>query len=154
MDTAHATPPAIERRVFATWSIEIPAWFAETFVTEGGYWHAWDDMHSVSLSSIELSARQGSVSAAKVAADMRDPGDGPPVERLPPGLEGWAVEMDAIPPAVASRAISGMLAAERRVLVVTITSDDMDWAYRTFLSIRYRPVRRSAGTRPRRTPPA
>jgi len=36
--------------------------------------------------------------------------------------------------------LSGMLAAEGRLLIVTITSDDLDWALQVWLSIRTHPT--------------
>jgi hypothetical protein len=49
----------VERRVFEAWSIEIPSRFAETFVEEDAYWHAWTSDRSVSLTSMLLTDRRG-----------------------------------------------------------------------------------------------
>jgi hypothetical protein len=76
------------------------------------------------------------VGASKIAAQI-PPLDGTPVDRLPPGLVGQAIVGDAIKPARASRMLSGMLAAPGRLLVATITSDDLDWARQIWLSIRH-----------------
>ena len=127
---------AIVRQVFPTWSVAIPPTFEETFVHEGDYWHAWDDERSVSLTSVVVNDSQGPV-AAKAIVDQLPPIDGTPVRALPAGLPGWAVEVDADPTARASRALSGMLAAEGRVLLATITGNDRVWVERTWLSIRY-----------------
>jgi hypothetical protein len=51
------------------------------------------------------------------------------------------------PAAVASKVLSGFLVAEARVLLVTITSDDLDWARDTWLSIREHPAQ-GPGRRP------
>ena len=127
------------QRVFAAWSIAVPASFAQVFLDEDGYWHAWDAHHSVSLSSMALTDEGQPVTAEMIARELPRP-DGSPVDRLPPGLLGWAVEAEAQQPATASRTLSGMLVANGRVLVVTITSDDLEWARRTWLSIRCHPV--------------
>jgi hypothetical protein len=56
--------------------------------------------------------------------------------RLPPDLIARAVTTDIHEPARASRALSGAVATDGRVLIVTITSDDLAWAHRIWLSIR------------------
>jgi hypothetical protein len=144
--------PAARRQVFAAWSIEIPASFAETVVHDGGYWHAYDAHRSVSLTSLAVSDERGPVSAERTAHQF-PPEEGSPVDELPPGLVGWGIIANA--PQPASRALSGMLAVEGRVLLVTITSHDLAWARRTWLSIRATPIqrpprylRRRRGTRP------
>jgi hypothetical protein len=138
----HIEPPApssIFRRVFPAWSVEIPESFAETFVEDDAYWHAWDDHRSVSLTSIHLTDDRGPVSAGMIA--RRFPRlDGSPVDDLPPGVAGRAVTTSAPLPARASQMLTGMLAAPGRLLVVTITTDDLDWARRTWLSIRTHPA--------------
>lgn len=136
----HGSPRReIERRVFPAWSIAIPASFSETYVADEGYWHAWNADHSVSLSSFALDDERGRVPAAQIMRQL-PPLDGAPVDGLPPGLLGRAVESDAVPPARASRTLSGMLATDGRVLLVTITSDDIEWARRTWRSIRHVPL--------------
>jgi hypothetical protein len=129
----------VARQVFPAWSITIPASFAEAFVDEGGYWHAWDDHRSVSLASLALTDERGPVPVAAIARQL-PPLDGTPIDALPAGLPGRAVEGDAIQPARASRVLSGMLAADGRVLIVTITSDDHEWTRRTWLSISRHPA--------------
>jgi hypothetical protein len=47
---------------------------------------------------------------------------------------------DAVQPAVATRLLSGIVGVEGRGLIVTITSDDLEWAARTWRSIRCHPV--------------
>lgn len=134
-DRRQADDPT-ERRVFANWSIAIPASFAETFVAEDGYWHAWSTHESVSMSSFEVTDERGPVPARQILGQL-PPLEGAPLDRLPPGLLGRAAEADAVPPARASRLLWGMLAADGRALLVTITSDDVEWARRTWQSIRY-----------------
>jgi hypothetical protein len=128
-------PTTIRRRVFPSWSIEIPSSFTEAFVEEGGYWHAYDEDRSISLTSLKVSDRRQSVPALAVLRRM-PPSDGEPVDALPSGLLGWAVTMDAGPTARASRYLSGMLATDGHVLLATITSDDDAWRLATWLSIR------------------
>lgn len=125
----------ITRRVFPGWSITIPAAFAETFVNEGGYWHAYDAHRSASMTSMVVEDDRRPVPASMIV-DRFTPSKGKRVDELPPGLLGWAIEAKARRPARASRMLSGMLASDGRVLIVTITSDDRDWARRTWLSIR------------------
>ena len=131
-----------ERRVFPAWSITIPASFDETFVLEDGYWHAFDQERSISLTSMLLTDANGSPVPAELIAERFEALQGAPVGETPAGLLGWAVEADAIPPAKASRMLQGMLAVDGRVLIVTITADDRDWARGTWLSIRHHPGER------------
>lgn len=143
---SHVEPPdfpSTTRQVFAAWSVDVPESFEETFVEEDSYWHAWDDHRSVSLTSIRLTDDHGPVSARRITrrlgGGLLDLG-GSPVDDLPAGLVGRAVTATAPQPARASRLLSGMLAAPGRVLLVTITADDLDWARRTWLSIRAHPA--------------
>lgn len=133
---------AIVRRAFSAWSIEIPAPFAETFVDEGGYWHAYDARRSISLTSMIVSDEQGPVSAERILHQLRPVKrtGSAPVDELPPNCVGWAITADAPQPARASRMLAGMLAVEGRVLIATITSDDMVWARSTWLSVRAHPA--------------
>jgi hypothetical protein len=136
MVTADATSePTIVRQAFETWSIEIPETFSETFVSEGNYWHAWDRHRSVSLSSTVLTDRGRPVSATRALRRLR-PIEGERVSELPPDLVGWAVAVDVPQPARASRALTGMLAIDGRILVATITAEDPAWARSVWLSIR------------------
>lgn len=135
-----STQHTVLRQVFPSWSIEIPSSFAETFVDEGDdYWHAYDEHRSVSLTSVVITEKGRPVSPERIARQIPPP-DGMPVDELPPGLRGWGVIAPAIHPARASRLISGALAAEGRLLIVTITSDDLDWGKQTWLSIRHHPA--------------
>lgn len=135
-------PTTIRRRVFPSWSIEIPSSFRETFIEDGGYWHAYDEDRSISLTSLQVSDRRQSVPALAVLRRM-PPSEGEPVDALPSGLLGWAVTADADPSARASRYLSGMLATDGHVLLATITSDDDAWRLATWLSIqRHRTARR------------
>lgn len=152
---ALAEPTAV-RRAFAAWSIDLPVAFAETYVDEESYWHAWDDSRSVSLSSVVLTDKHRPVPAAAIVREF-PPLGGTPFEEMPEGLAGRAMTGAAIEPAKASRVLSGMLATDGRVLIVTITSDDLDWARRVWLSIRGHPAalpsrreRRAASRRQRR----
>ncbi len=136
------TPTTIRRRVFPSWSIEIPSSFAEAFVAEGGYWHAYDEHRSISLTSLQVSDGRRSVPPVAVLRRM-PPSEGARVNALPSGLLGWAVTVDAGPTARASRSLSGMLATDGHVLLATITSDDEAWRLATWLSIqRHRNSRR------------
>ena len=123
------------RRVFEGWSIMIPASFDETFVHEHNYWHAYDEHRSVSLTSLLITDDRGPVGADAIVQQI-PPSNGSPVDQLPVGLVGWAMTADAPQPAKASRILSGMLATDGRVLLVTITSDDLDWAREVWLSIQ------------------
>jgi hypothetical protein len=128
------TERTVLRRVFEAWSIEVPVSFAETFVGADSYWHAHDEGRSVSLTSLVLTEKGLPVSAQRIAGQI-PPLDGSPVDELPTGLIGRAAVSAAIKPARASQALSGMLAAEGRVLIVTITGDDLEWARRVWRSI-------------------
>jgi hypothetical protein len=127
------------RRIFPAWSIRIPDSFVETFVEQDGYWHAFGVRCSVSLSSVVLTDDYGPVAAERIARTL-PPLRGAAVDELPPGLKGSATESDTRQSPHASRLLSGVLAADGRALLVTITSDDRDWRRRTWLSIRTHPV--------------
>jgi hypothetical protein len=147
--TARRADRTIIRRVFSSWTIEIPASFAETFVDEGGYWHAYDAHRSISLTSMAVNDEHGPVSAERIMRQLRPVKrkGGAPVDELPPSCVGWAITADALQPARASRMLSGMLALDGRVLIATITSDDLDWARSTWLSIRACPSGLPGGER-------
>jgi hypothetical protein len=126
---------SIVRQVFPSWSVDIPTTFDEAFLTGPDHWHAWDVDRSVSLSSFLLTDDHGPVPAQQILEQVPPPA-GTPIEVLRRGLVGWAVEVEADPSARASRALSGMLAADGKVLLVTIASDDPQWSRRTWSSIR------------------
>jgi len=134
------TEPTVVRRIFEAWSIEIPASFDELFAAEDGYWHAYDPHRSVSVTSLLIADDQGPVPESRVidAFGPKEAGllHGQPVHELPAGIRGWATIASAPQPARASLALSGMLFSDGRVLLATITSDDLDWARATWLSIR------------------
>jgi hypothetical protein len=132
---APTTEPTVERRVFEAWSIEVPAAFAETFVDADCYWHAYDEHRSVSLTSFVISEERDPVSASRIL-QQAPPLDGSPVDHVPRGLQGRAATGAAPQPARASQLLSGLLATDGRLLVVTVTSDDLEWARRVWLSIR------------------
>jgi hypothetical protein len=121
--------------MFSAWSIDVPASFEETFVGQDSYWHAWDQDRSVSMTSVVMTDEGEPVPAALIAKQFPVL-DGELVTELPAGVLGCAAIMDAEQPAKASKALTGLLAVYGRALVVTITSDDLDWARQVFRSIR------------------
>jgi hypothetical protein len=129
----------IPKRIFEAWSVEIPATFVETFVDDGSYWHAYDEGRSVSLSSILLSDANGPVSSDRIVRELPSL-EGTPLDELPPGLIGQAATGPAVQPAKAALILSGLLAANGRLLIATITSDNPGWARRVWLSIRSHPA--------------
>lgn len=133
--------PTTRRRVFPGWSIEIPEAFEETFVVEGaGYWHAYDETRSVSLTSIVLTEDGRPVSAARIVQETRGlAGGGEIITQLPAGRPGWACRAPADSEARASRLISGGVAVDGVLLLATVTADNDAWALRTWLSIRSHP---------------
>ncbi len=133
---------AFVRQVFEAWWIELPDGFEETWVAEGGYWHAWDRRRSISLSSTVLTDRDTdeAAPAAEVLEQLGGTLTGEPIEDLPPGLLGRATIVDTDPEARAARALTGFIAVDGRVLVATIHSDDVEWAKRIWRSIGYRPA--------------
>ena len=132
---AASTEPTVERRVFEAWSIEVPAAFTETFVDADDYWHGHDERRSVSLSSFVVSEERDPVRASRILRQA-PPLDGSPVDQVPPGLLGRAATCAAPEPARASQLLSGLLATDGHLLLVTVTSDDLEWARRVWLSIR------------------
>ncbi len=132
------------RQVFRRWAITIPAAFDETFLAEDGYWHAWDERRSVSLTSMAISDRRGRrVSRAEILEGIVNliPFDGHDPVPMPPGFEGWAVTITPGQPARASRAITGIIAVDGTAPIATITSDDLAWATIIWLSIGVPPRR-------------
>ena len=131
------------RRVFAAWSLEVPVNFAETFIKDNGYWHAYDEHRSISLTSLTLEDERGPVSADEICRQLRTTGelqgDGPSDE-LPQGLLGWSSVAPAPSSSRASRLLQGVVVTNGRVLLATITSDDLDWAVGIWRSIRWRPA--------------
>ena len=137
MSTDVQPPISVVRHVFPAWSIHIPPSFDETFLTEPDYWHAWDEDRSVSLSSVVVDDGRGPAPAGQLVDQMPRPHEGTPVDVLPAGLLGWAVVAEADPTSRATRALSGILAVDGRLLLAPITSDDPAWIRSTWLSIRY-----------------
>ena len=135
VDLPGPAEPTVVRRVFETWSIEVPASFAETFVAADSYWHGYDDHRSVSLTSLHVTDKGRPVSAERISRQL-PPLDGLPVDELPPGLIGRAARIATVKSARASQALSGLLATEGRLLIVTITGDDLEWTQRVWRSIR------------------
>jgi hypothetical protein len=132
----------IVKQVFESWWIELPPGFRECWVPEGGYWHAWDPRRSISLSSTVLRDRETNEAAPAAEVFDRLGGmlAGEPIDDLPPGLLGRATVIDTDGEARASRAVTGFIAVDGRVLTATITSDDVEWAKRIWRSIGYRPA--------------
>lgn len=127
------------RRPFRAWSIAVPVSFDEEFIPEHAYWQARDEVRSISLTSIEVDEGDRPVPAAELMSLSRCL-DGVPVQELPAGLLGLAVEIATDPPAIASRALSGLLAVDGRILLVTITSDAQDWERAIWSTIRAHPA--------------
>ena len=130
--------PTVFRQIFPHWSITIPAALAETFVEEDGYWHAWDVRRSVSLTSLLIADRRGRPVAARRILKLFPAASGDRVS-MPPDLDGWAVVITQQQPARASRAISGVIIVHGRVLIVTVTAEDLAWAAGVWRSIRTDP---------------
>lgn len=128
------------RRVFPGWSLTFLRSFSETFIEEDAYWHAYDARRSVSLTSFLMVDQFGVPVDRQALAERLLPEGGADVEEAPPGLLGWGMHGRAIQPARAKRTLSGILAADGRALVVTITSDDAGWSRNVWLSIRNHPV--------------
>lgn len=139
------------RRVFRSWSIEVPASFRETFIEQDRYWHGYDAQRSVSLTSMAVSHRQRPVSAERIEREMRHVAEGERVDELPDGLRGWAVTASAPSSARASRMLTGMVITDGRLLLATITSEDLTWARAIWLSIRLHPTDGAGPSRHRPT---
>lgn len=131
------------RRVFAAWSLEVPVSFAETFIEDNGYWHAYDEHRSISLTSLTLEDERGPVDANEIARQLRTTGefqsDGP-IDELPQGLLGWSSVAPAPSSSRASRMLQGVVVTNGRVLLATITSDELDWTLGIWRSIRWHPA--------------
>ena len=137
MDAVQLAPErSVVRRVFATWSIEIPESFEEAFVDDGSYWHAFSERRSVSLTSMQIMDGKRSVRAAEIMSKMGAEIRGEPVAEGPDGVLWRAAIQKAPKSSRASRLLSGLIASDGRVLLVTITSDELDWARRVWRSIR------------------
>jgi hypothetical protein len=138
---ARKVQTAIERKVSDSWSLAVPATFHETAVEDEAYWHGADRRRSISTTSLLILDEHGAVPVPSLMAVFggiaaETPGASP-VKELPPGLAGWAMIAPALQPAVADSTLSGMVFVDGQALIVTITSDDLDWARRTWQSIRY-----------------
>jgi hypothetical protein len=143
MHTADILVAGIEqRRAFHAWSVALPGSFSETFIEADNYWHAWDEHRSVSMTSVVVKEKRRAVTARELIDTMSVvvTGDGDPVEGVPEGLIGCASFGPTPQPARASSALTGLLATDGRALLVTITSDNFDWARSTWLSIRSHPA--------------
>jgi hypothetical protein len=134
-NVAAPAEPTIIRRVFPHWSITIPAAFEETFVHEDGYWHAWDERRSASLTSLVIAdQRKQPVPSRRILE--RFPAEPGSRVAMPTGLNGWAVNVALDQPARASQAISGLVVVDGGVLIATVTADDLAWATGVWRSIR------------------
>ncbi len=133
---ARYAEPMVDRRVFTRWSITIPVDMDETFVASDGYWHAWEADRSISLTSMIVADRRGRPVPMREILDRMPAmeGEGMP---LPDHLDGWAVVINVPDSPRASRAISGILVLDGNLLMVTVTSDDLDWATSIWRSIRH-----------------
>jgi len=131
--------PTTRRQVFAHWSVQIPMSLKAQFVPDAQYWHARDEHRSVSLTSMVITEHGRPASQKRILRQIQLPMEGTPVA-LPAGLEGWGREVVAEPCAIATRAVTGIIAAKGRVLIVTVTSDDVLWATSVWLSIRHNAV--------------
>ena len=107
----------------------------ETFVASDGYWHAWDGRRSISLTSTVVVDRRDHPVPASQLLDRMPPMKGEAMP-LSDGLDGWAVLVDMQESRRASRAISGILVLDGNALLVTVTSDDLEWAKSIWSSIR------------------
>jgi hypothetical protein len=136
-NVAAPAEPTVIRQVFPHWSITIPAAFEETFVHEDGYWHAWDDRRSVSLTSLMIADHRKRPVPSRRILEQFPAGQGNRVA-MPTGLDGWAVDVAQEQPARASRAISGLVVVDGGVLIATVTADDHAWATGVWRSIRRR----------------
>jgi hypothetical protein len=127
-------------QVFTHWSIEVPTCFSTAFVAPEGYWHGWAADRSISLTSLTVDDGGRPIPIDLLLATMPEV-PGTPVDRMPPDLQGRAAYGPVEQPAPASSALCGLIAAEGRILIATITSDDYAWARATWLSIRHHPSR-------------
>ena len=129
------------RQAFETWWIGVPWGFDERWIAEGGYWHAWDRRRSVSVSSTVITDEGGRpVTAAEMVDRFAGVVQGEPIAEAPDGLAARATVVRTEPGSIASRALTGFVAVDGRVLIATITSDDLEWAVRIWRSISYRPA--------------
>jgi hypothetical protein len=130
--TATAFQMLVIRQIFPSWAIAVPYGFEETLETDGGYWHAWDEHRSVSLSSVRCFDGERPVTAREMLGRFTRtctvPGATGATIDPPRGLAGWGVEMDAPPDSRASRVLTGVIAVDGCAAVLTITSDDPYWS--------------------------
>jgi len=139
----------VARQVFETWWIGVPVEFEERWIAEGSYWHAWDGERSISLSSTVLEDGSGNqVPAQEIMARVGALIKGESIVDQPGGLMARATFIDLAPDSRASRALSGIAAADGRLLTTTITSDDPAWAIGIWRTIRYQPPGEPVGHLP------
>jgi hypothetical protein len=150
MQHAPASETTSRRRAFPSWSVEVPEVFDETFVHEGeGYWHAWDATRSVSLTSVRLTDGSRDVPAAAIVRQLQPAlGSLREIEQRPTGLLGWIGRGKAPRGSRAGKMISGILAIDGCVLILTITSDDLAWATSVLQTIKSHAPAVSARLRP------
>ncbi len=108
----------------------------ETFIAEDAYWHAWSDDRSISLSSIVLTDERGDPVPALDIVERMTPIDGEAVPH-PNDLPGWARSITLPKGSRADHAISGILAVDGTVLLITVTSEDADWNLSVWRSIKH-----------------
>ena len=149
---ARRTERTFDRRVFRSWSIAVPIGMEEAFIEKDGYWHAWSDGRTISLSSIVITDRRGdAVPARKILVKL--PAMHGEAVQVPNELPGWARSIEAPDVSSAARAISGILVVDGNVLIVTVTSDDPEWNRSTWRSIRHQPRTRPRRSKPKRRRP-
>ena len=143
MKTQTAPEPLVERRVSDSWSIMIPAGFAETRNDAQAFWHGEDDHRWISTTSLLIIGPDGPVPAPLIHGQLRAMTaritGAQPFHDLPAGLRGWAVTAPAPASTAGGTALSGVLVVEGHALVVTIAADDLNWVRQTWLTIRFGP---------------
>jgi hypothetical protein len=135
-ETTPRAEQSLDRRVFKHWSIAIPAGMGETFVEDEGYCHAWDERRSISLTSVVVSDGHGRPIQADRILEKGRPIKGEVVP-TPNELAGWTTSIETPESEQAGSALSGILVVDGRVLVITVTCDDPEWARTTWRSIRH-----------------
>jgi hypothetical protein len=124
----------VHRRVFPSWSVDIPETFSET-IAEEGYWHAYGGGRSVSITSIVVHDKDGPVPARQLAAELMAI-QGAPIAERPLGL-GHAAVHEERRDGKLTQVFQGLLAVTGTILLITITGGDLPWAMRTWLSLEH-----------------
>jgi hypothetical protein len=133
-----ALEPVVVRRVFETWTLEIPESFDETFVADDGYWHGWDDSRSVSMTSVVITAKRGAPAPTGPALVAMLSLDGDRLDGHPPGVHAQAVtRIEEAEGRGLVHVLQGIIAVFGRLVLLTVTGGEPAWAVRTWLSVRY-----------------